>query len=272
MPKTLFYLIKASGVASPTTGDSFDTDVPDSVAGAKITEYVLNVTNTLWTGTPTTPLPVYADNTLFNIEATFSRGSRFFNIQRNTSNAWAVSVSGSGGPSGESGTLETFASTGSPNGATHQLGVRVRGRFSGSSVSVAAVQRLQDEPPNPFTDPWPVYFQQNTGTPTPTGTTTLTLDLQYSPDTGMYNDFLADSWSFIMDNRPTLYDTEWHTNATYTNLVATANNFLLSNSGLYPSDPAGLKPGESITLYLRYKTAGTATWTNYGAVTCTDTR
>lgn len=260
----LVALLQASGQTG-TAGQSFAGHAAGSPgAGIGMLDYRLN--GATWSGTPTTPFPTYADDTPFDIVATFSRGSMFHHIQRNILGAWAVSVTGG---AGASASLSNFSAGGSPAGATHSLRVAVRGAYSGSP-GVSPNFSL-NEPADPLFDPWPVTWISGVSGGTPSGTSTLTLQLTYSPDTGGFNQALVQAWDLVMNNRAYEMEVRWfRTLADYNNdvnPVATSENFTpIGIAGIYPTSDDGLLYGESATLYLKYRSVG-ASWTNYGAVT-----
>ena len=268
MAYRLVELIRASGFAG-IVGQSFRWHVTGAASGASMRQYLI----LSWSisGVPSNPLPVYNDNSTVTLTVTFNRGARAYHIQRNTSAAWSISASAAA--PGAAASIVSVTAGGSPLGETHTVGLRVRGCYSGSpTISVAGFQSASTQPANAFTDPWPASWQSITGASTPTGQSEITVELQYSPDIGGFNPNFVYSFPMTVFNRAVEMDTEWHANSSYTSLVSASANFDLLNSALYPSTPAGLLPGESITLYLRYRTKGTTTWTNHGPVTCFDGR
>lgn len=188
--KSLFYLIRASGNTSPTTGDSFLTDVTGAVAGAKMTDYVCNgltdnvttaITPAWFPPRPPTFTPI-ASGTSYNVVVTFTGGSRLSNIvfgygaaavARNPdvttlSKVTLAYVS-------RSGTAFTYTITFTGNGGT------VTGNAAGTITTSC-------DPCNPNCDLYRV-----TMTMVPTTTTGTQSDVYFGflgkPDTGEFNDW-----------------------------------------------------------------------------------
>lgn len=253
-------IIASGGVGVP--GESFRNDVTGAASGARMSDYRLTAVG--FSGEPAPEL-TYDDNDLFNVTATFTRGSRAHHIQRNVSAAWAVSIIG--GPTGASATVETFTANGSPLGASHSLGIRVRAPYGGSpAISGNLTQPAALEPADPDADPWPVRLTFSVGGGG-TGTTAMTLEPLYVVDAGAFNTALTDAWPMTINNRSwstSDYECEWHGNSGFTDLLSTSATYDLTNSALYPSVPEGLFGGEEITVYLRYRLVGGSTWTEYG--------
>ena len=274
MPRTLQELIVASGNAG-SSGQSFLGHVLGAAAGVESDDYLITAVG--FTGEPDPDAPGgYPDNTLFNVTATFTRAAQAYRIQRNTSAAWSLPIAGG---AGATATVETFSAAGSPSGATHALGIRVRGAYGGSpTVGASGAQPAALEPAVPASDPWPVRWTA-TVTGGGSGQSSLTISPSYAPDLGGFNPALAGaSWPLVVNNRgwnASAFEFEWHSTSAFNSLVSSAAVFDLLSSALYPSSSLGLLPGESITLYLRYRQVGAGSWTSFGgtgAVTYTDPR
>lgn len=222
------------------------------------------------------PVPEVAvsDNTLFNITATIERGGKAYLIQQNTAGRWSFSFPVGG--TGVAATLESFSASGSPAGATHNLGLRLRSPYGGgASVSASLTQPTALQPADPFTDPWPVRLSASLSG-TGGGSSLVTLVPAYVPDLGGFNPTLnALQWSFTMNHRAwssSDFEVQWHANSGYSSLVSSLFSEDLTASSVYPTNTMGLLPGETLTLYLRYRLIGASSWTNHGAVTRVDSR
>lgn len=272
MPRTIRELIIAGG-HDGSSGQSFLGHVPGAASGVESDDYLITAVG--FTGEPDPDAPGgYPDNSLFNITATLTRAAQAYRIQRNVSAAWSFPLTVGG--AGASATLESFSAGGSPSGATHALGLRVRGAYGGSAtVGASGEQPEALEPGSPTTDPWPVRWTASVSGGG-SGQSSLTIAPAYAPDLGGFNaPLVGASWPLTVDNRAwsaAAFEFEWHATSGYDSLVSSAAQFDLTSSGLYPSSSLGLLPGESLTLYLRYRLIGAGSWTNYGAVGYSDPR
>lgn len=80
MAKNLYTLIKASGISSPVGGDSFDTDVPGSQTGVKVSDYLsTGASENVLAIIPQSPTVVPSGQT-YNITYTLTGGARLTDI------------------------------------------------------------------------------------------------------------------------------------------------------------------------------------------------
>lgn len=293
MPKDFNYLVKAIRGSFAVANDDWASDVSSDVLSA-MSDFLLN--GLAFSGSiPVDDLPGgYGSNVLFNITANFTRGLRFGAIQRNVSGAWSFLFL----PATAEVTLESFTSN--SGGATHSLGVRVKGaRTASPTMSHSSVSDGLGGTSNPDK----VTFTANPSGLGGTGQTLIEIIPQYVPDNGPFNDTLVfdapDSWKGYFDNRgldaSTDFDYEWRTaSGGGGSLISSSRSFKLDTDwgdgtdGLvyptaweYPNSPYsgnnGLLPGEtSRAIYLRWRvkvsSGGSGTWNNYGPITHTDPR
>ncbi|HRN54233.1 MAG TPA: hypothetical protein PK788_12100, partial [Gemmatimonadaceae bacterium] len=289
--------VKAIRGSFAAVNDDWASDVSSDVLSA-MSDFLLN--GLTFSGSiPEDDVPGgYGSNVLFNITATFTRGTRFGAIQRNVSGAWTFLFL----PASAEVTLESFASN--SGGATHSLGVRVKGaRTASPTMGHSSVSDGTGGTSNPDK----VTFTANPSGLGGTGQTLIEIIPQYVPDNGPFNDTLVfdapDSWQGYFDNRgldaTADFDYEWRTaSGGGGSLISSLRSFKLStDSGWYngsenvgkvyptaweyPDSPYsginGLLPGEtSQAIYLRWRvkvsSGGSGTWNNYGPVTHTDPR
>lgn len=265
MPRDLQSLLVAGG-ALGVSGEDFLSDVPGAAAGVEMDDY--EITGASFSGNPLDDIVGgYSSNHLFSIVASISRNSKASLIQRNLTTAWSFSVTGG---SGASATKESFVSGG--GGATHTIGVRVRGATGGTPNVTGSTSQ-----PDFATDSDPHYVRFSAvGSSSGAGQSALTLHATYSPDLGGFNPQIAASWPFTMDDRALTtsdFQFQWRTaSGGGGTLVSSSAAFDLTNSALYPSVPEGLLPGESITLYLRWRVGSSGSYTEEGPITCNDPR
>jgi hypothetical protein len=270
MPRDLEHLIKADGNAG-SSGQSFLNHVTGAAAGVKLSDY--NIPGVTFAGEPVDDAGTYADNTLFNITATISRNPQAFNIQRNVSGAWSFTPQDP--PGGVTAALESFSADGSPAGATHALGVRLRGPYGTSPVpNFSNSQPTFAADANPHHVRFSVSIASAGG-----GSHFITTQAAYVPDIGPFNPTLTTNWTCYIAARATTttdYQLQWRTAASGGGtLLSTAATFDLDSpefAGIYPTTDDGLLPAESVTIYLRYRLAGAVDWIEHGAVTFTDPR
>ncbi|MBA3853326.1 MAG: hypothetical protein C0503_02865 [Gemmatimonas sp.] len=278
-PLGLRALMVADGHASPTAGDSMRSRVVN-VDGARQREYLLNGV-TFGGSIPVDDLPGgYGGSTLFAVTATFTAGARFNEIRNQTAGAWSFSISGG---TGADVTLESYAAY--PD--YDALGVRIKGAHDGSP-SAGTPSAVSDG--GGGTGPKAVTFSAVVLNLGGAGQTLLTVTPQYNPDGGPFNPALlfngsGQPWRGYFDNRgydqDADFDYQWRTGASGGGALLSTNRvfYLTTDSAneVYPSDPAGLLPGEAAnTIYLRWRikpaSGGNGTWNEYGAVNHTDPR
>lgn len=279
MSLNLIALIKAGG-SSGASGQTFKNDVPGAAAGVRMTDY--RISEVSFSGEPLPDIVGgYNSGDTFNIVATFTRGSQAYRIQRNLSSAWTVSTLDSDLISSRA-SITSFSSSGSPSGATHSLNVQVTGSKSGTVTDAASGSQ---DTSGLDTDPWPINQYSITFGGGSGGQSEIELVLQYNPDSAAFNpvldnlDSFGAGWKFMMDRSSysaSDFDIEWHGNSSFTDLVitgATLPGHLLDS--YYPTSMDGLMPGESLTMYVRYRPVSGGAWTKYntsGAVVVNDPR
>jgi hypothetical protein len=183
MPKTLQYLIKASGNQG-AAGQSFRNHVTGAETGAKMTDYLMGTPiGAGYGGYEVTPMP--ADYTIPLVMSFPSRGSRFYHIQRNISDAYTFGATNLNGTvSYPSLSITSFNSL--SQGNQHEIGLRVLAPPAGGASVAPLAQYSGSQPPND--DPWGGYFDAQITTSGGGGSYSFYLTVQYIPDIGPFND------------------------------------------------------------------------------------
>lgn len=229
-----------------------------------MTDY--NLTAWTFSGTVPSTSPLggaYSDHASFPMNIDFTQGSRAFNIKR-TGNVLNFNP---GGPAGFSLESSSSSIVGAAAGST--MSMQVRAPYSTSAAIVAGVTWYRDYtyptmPPD-GSGTLPVTFKAQISGASGSGTSTVDLSINYAPDFGIYNPSLFQDWLAIpFFNRPeelTDFDIEWHSNSSYTSLVASGASYEIMSA-----------PQDTATFYLRYRRKPAGAWSNLGAQNWLDNR
>jgi hypothetical protein len=207
MPKTLQYLIKASGNTG-SAGQTFRNHVAGATTGAKMSDYVVGyMLGAGYEGYEFDPVP--SDHTFPLAFDFYNQGSRFHLIQRNELSAYTFGVTNIVGALDPP---QLMASDFIVTNTRHNISLRIIAPPTGAATVYAVAYHIGGPPNGDI--PWPVQLDADTQT-TGGGTNySFNLTVQNVPDRGPFNSAMTNGagWPFVQTLRawqPSDLDYRW---------------------------------------------------------------
>lgn len=277
MPRTLLYLIKASGY-SGTSGQSFRYHVAGSpTTGTKMSDYNC----TAWTRDQDAPgnngETLLSSPQSFVLTYQLTKGSKFSSIQRTDSGSVGAFMSSSGvGVPGASCSLSSIGITSTQVGYTLNVASKpTPGAQPASNISswqnptVYGATKWFADYSYPTLAPVGTaesiaFALDTTSSPGSPGSQVYDVDVHYTPDIGPYNSTLTETYHLLMTDRVTTlgdFDIEWSNDGS--TVASTGAFHTRLQSVAY----------ENFTVYYRYRYAGSGgSFSSWQAVQWQDPR